>query len=336
MRSARKALATVVAVALLAGLGGCGGGGETEEAQPLPPVPKEMDITLDGYPSAQNVGVLMAEKRGYFDDVGLEIWVRTPQSRVRPLPYVVGGEVALAISRQPQVVLAGEKGAPVVAFGSLVSESTTAMIWLGKSKIDGVGDLKGKTIAFTGLSFEKGLLESVLARAGLTLDDVKVERADYELVPALVSGRADAILGAGNLEGAELEARGLKPVVTPVTSLGIPSYDELVLIARPELVAEDPRSIRSFMAAVAKGTAAAIEDPKAAATAVEQSVGSNSDLGRKEIEAGVEATLPLLSEDGYMDPEQGEELIDWMRGEGMIQDTVPLSELFTNEYLLQP
>jgi putative hydroxymethylpyrimidine transport system substrate-binding protein len=335
MRAIRKTMAMAAVLAVSAGLGGCGEGSETEKAQPLPPVPKEMDITLDGYPSAQNVGVLMAEKRGYFDDAGLEIWVRTPQSRVRPLPYVVGGEVDLAISHQPQVVLAGEKGVPVVAFGSLISEPTAAMIWLEKSKIGGIGDMRGKTIAITGLSFEKDLLESVLAQANLTLDDVKVERADYELVPALVSGRADAILGSGNLEGAELESRGLKPVVTPVTSLGVPSYDELVLIARPELVAEDPRSIRSFMAAVAKGTAAAIEDPRAAATAVEQSVGSNPDLGRKEIEAGVEATLPLLSEDGYMDPDQGEGLIDWMQTEGMIQDEVPESELFSNDFLPQ-
>jgi putative hydroxymethylpyrimidine transport system substrate-binding protein len=333
MEAIRKML-TVAAVAVLATVAsGCGEGSETEEAKPAPLLSKEMDITLDGYPSAQNVGVLMAEKRGYFDDVGLEIWVRTPQSRVRPLPYVAEGEVDLAISHQPQVVLAGDKGAPVVAFGSLISEPTAAMIWLEQSKIDGLDDLRGKTVAFTGLPFERSFLESALTQAGLTLDDVKLERADYELVPALVSGRADVILGSGNLEGAALESRGLKPVVTPVTSLGVPAYDELVLIARPELLAKDPRSIRSFMSAVARGTAAAIEDPKAAASVIATSVGSNPDLSRKAIEAEVEATLPLLSEGGYMDPEQASALIDWMGEKGMVGGEVPRSELFRDEFL---
>lgn len=336
MRTIREALALAAVLALSSGLGGCGEGGGTEEAKLPPPLPKKLDITLDGYPGAQNVGVLMAEKLGYFDDARLEVWIRTPQSRVRPLPYVAEREVDLAITHQPQVVLAGEKGAPVVAFGNLVSEPTSAMIWLGKSKIDGIGDLKGKTVAITGLTFEKAFLESVLAGAGLTLDDVKVERADYELVPALVSGRADAILGSGNLEGAKLESRGLKPVVTPVTSLGIPSYDELVLIARPELLAEDPRSIRSFIAAVARGTAAAGEDPRAATEAIEGSIGANGDASRKATEAEVEATLPLLSAAGYMDPGQAGTLIDWMREEGMIQGSVSPSAVLTNEYLPQP
>jgi putative hydroxymethylpyrimidine transport system substrate-binding protein len=295
MKASRKMLAVTVALAV--GIGGCGEDGETETAKLPPPEPKELDITLDGYPSAQNVGILIAEQRGYFEDVGLEIWPRTPQSRLRPLPYVAEGEVDLAISHQPQVELAKEKGTPVAPFGSLIEEPTAAMIWLEGSKIGGIADLKGKTVAITGLSFEMDFLESILARAGLTLDDVKVERADYDLVPALVKGRADAILGSSNLEGVELESRGLDPLVTPVTALGVPPYDELVLIAQPDLLAEDPRSIRSFIRAVARGTAAAIADPKAAATVIERSIGANPDSSRKVTEAQLEATLPLLSED---------------------------------------
>jgi putative hydroxymethylpyrimidine transport system substrate-binding protein len=299
VRAIRVIVAVAVAVALSAGLGGCGEGGETESVK-LPPLePRELDITLDGYPSAQNVGILVAEQRGYFDDVGLDIWVRTPQSRVRPLPYVAEGEVALAVSHRPQVELAQEKDAPVVAFGSLISQPTAAMIWLEKSKIGGIADLKGKTVAVTGLPFEMDFLQSILARADLTLDDVKVERSDYYLVPALVQGRADAILGSSNLEGAELEARKLDPVVTPVTDLGIPAYEELVLITRSDRLAKEPRAIRIFMKAVERGTAAAIEDPGAAAAAIEESIGAKPDSSRKVTEAQLEATLPLLSADAY-------------------------------------
>lgn len=294
----RRLLTAVAAAALLAGVGGCGESGETGTVK-LPPLePRELDITLDGYPSAQNVGILMAEQRGYFDELGLDVWVRTPGSRLSPLRYVAEGEVALAVSHEPQVVLAREKGAPITAFGSLVQEPTAAMIWLGKSKIDGVADLEGKTVAITGLPFERSFLQDILAGAGLSLDDVKVERADYDLVPALVKGRADAILGSGNLEGAELESRGLDPVVTPVTDLGISPYEELVLITRSDRLAREPRSIRSFMKAVERGAAAAIEDPRAAAEAIEGSVGANPDSSRKVTEAQVEATLPLLAGTG--------------------------------------
>jgi putative hydroxymethylpyrimidine transport system substrate-binding protein len=295
MRTIRWALAIVAAIVLPISLGGCGGGGETESANPLPLAPRELDITLDGYPSAQNVGILMAEERGYFEEAGLEVWVRTPVSRLNPLRYVAEGEVALAVSHQPQVELAQEKDAPVIAVGSLVPEPTAAMIWLKKSKIADIADLKGKTIAFTGLPFERDMLEEILVGAGLTLDDVRLQRADYDLVPALVSGRADAILGSSNMEGAELEARGLGPVVTQVTDLGIPAYEELVLIARPDRLAREQRAIRSFVKAVERGTAAAIEDPRAAAAAIEGGVGAKPDSSRNVTEAQLEATLPLLS-----------------------------------------
>jgi ABC-type nitrate/sulfonate/bicarbonate transport system substrate-binding protein len=72
------------------------------------------------------------------------------------------------------------------------------------------------------------------------------------LVSALLSGRADAIFGGSwNVEGIELESRGAEPVITRIQDLGIPDYEELVMVARSDLVADDPRLIRDFMSAVA-------------------------------------------------------------------------------------
>jgi putative hydroxymethylpyrimidine transport system substrate-binding protein len=275
----------------------------------------------------------MAYQRGYFDDVGLRVWIRTPAGRTRPVRYVAEREVALAVSHQPEVALAQGKGVPVTSFGSLIQRPTAAMIWLRKSQIDGIADLKGKTIALTGLSFEKSFLEALLARAGLTLDDVKVTVADYDLVPTLVRGDADAIFGSWNVEGEELKAQGKKPVITKVESLGAPSYDELVLIARPDRLAADPQLIEDFMSALARGTAAAVKDPKAATRTIEHSIGANPDLDPKATKAAVDATLPLLSRDAYMDPGQAERLLGWMQEEGMLQQAPPVAELLTNELL---
>ena len=310
----RRIVWVIAAAALLVGVIGCGGEEDADTfTVDIPPTPKEVDITLDGYPGPENVGILMAQQRGYFEKVGLDVWIRTPVSRLRPLPYVVEREVALSVSHQPQVVMAQEKGAPIEAFGSLISEPTAALIWLEQAEVDDIADLKGKTIAITGLPFEESFLEAALAQAGLGLGDVKVIRADYDLLPTLVKGRADAIMGSWNIEGAELEARGLQPVVTRVEDLGIPPYDELVLIARSERVDGEPGRIRSFMAALARGTAAAVEDPEAAARLIARQQGEKPG---KALKAAVEATLPLLSESGSVSPD--EELVDWMREEGML------------------
>jgi len=276
----------------------------------------------------------MAESLGYFEEANLRVVTFRPATPSRPVEYVVGGTDDIGISHEPQVVLAKEKGAPIVALGSLISQPTMAMIWLDGSKIRNIADLKGKTIAIPGLSFQEQFLKSYLARGGLTLHDVKVKRVWYNLVPRLVEGRVDAIFGADwNAEGVQLEARGLHPVITRVQSLGFPSYDELVVIVRSDRLAEDPRAYRAFMSAVARGTAAAIENPKETVEVLENDINANPDRSKRATEAEVKATLPMISKTGYMSSEEANGLMDWMREEGMIRRTWPASELFNNEYL---
>lgn len=322
------ALGLAAASALLAG---CGGGTETA-GPPVDPF-RRIVVTLDGSYTAENAGLLMAWKLGYFDDVDLGVDLRNPVLPDRPIQYVAERSVDLAISHQPQVALAKEKGIPIVAVGNVISRPTAALIWLKKSGIERIADLRGKTIGFYGLSFERGLLQSVLARAGLTLADVKVERVEYETVPALVNGRVDAVIGSWNVEGVKLESRGLHPVVTRMQSLGVPAYDELVVIARPDRLRKDPQLISDFMSAAARGTAAAIEDPAAAAAAI---VEEGEEVDRKAIEATVEATRPLFSRSGRMSLEQADRLVAWMREEGLLQRSLPASVLLTNSYLPRP
>lgn len=331
MRIGRWIVAASCAVLLPAG---CGGGDEDAETVPRRPPPvREVRLTLEGKAGPENVAVLMAESMGFFADVGLRAVIANPIRPWRPVPYVAEGTDDLGLAQQPQVVLAKGKGAPVIAVGGLVSQPTTAMIWLARSKIRDLADLEGKTIAVPGVQFQKELLRSMLAGAGLTLADVEVKTVGYELVPALLGGRADAIFGGSwNVEGIELESRGAKPVVTRVQDLNVPAYENLVVVARTDLVAEDPRLVRDFMQAVARGAEATIEDPEAAVDAIQQSVAANPETSRAATEAQVRATLPLLSESGSMDPDQAGDLVEWMYDQGMIRQQVPVSELLSNDY----
>lgn len=313
----------VVGLAIL--LAGCGEGSSADTADTNakpPPEPKlrEVPMTLDGTFGPENAAIPMAIQEGYFEDVGLNLHAMVPSPPSRPVKYVIERVVDVAVSHEPQVVMAQASGRPVVALGSLVAEPTMAMIWLQESKIDGVADLKGKTIAIPGAPFQEKLLEAVLRQAGLTLADVKLDVVEHKLLPALVSGRADAIFGgSGNVEGEELEVRGLKPVVTPVTELGVPSYDELVVIARPDAVAKDPELYRRIMAAIRRGTAAAIADPEGATEAIITGLdGEGYPVNRRAIEAGLAATSPLLTPGERLDRKQKSELADWMRREGLL------------------
>jgi len=296
-------------------------------------------LTLSGWEGPETAGIFMAEKRDYFADAGLTVTILSPELPTRPVRYVVEGMDDIGVVQQPQVALATEKGKPIVAVGSLVPRPTDTMIWLRSSKIDGVADLRGKTIAIPGVPFQKGILQSVLARAGLTLEDVTVRGVGYNLAPELASGRVDAIFGGSeNVEGLALESQGLDPVITPVSALGIPPYEELVFIARADCVDKHPQAIRRFLAAVRRGTAAAAEDPVETARGLAASFEANPELSRGDMEVAVKATLPLLSRTGRMSLPQANRLVGWMGGQellgqGFLDRKVPASEWLTNEYV---
>lgn len=332
-RSSTAALLAALAIlALSLGLTACGEKDEDVrgEAQPF-------SLTLDFYPNPDHAGIYMAEKLGYFDDAGLDVEIQTPSDPAAPIKLLAAGRTDLAISYEPEVVLANEKDLDVVAVGALVNRPLTSMIWLKKSGIGGIAGLRGKTIATAGIPYQDAYLKTILARAGLTPSNVQSVNVGFGLLPAILSDRAEAMLGGfRNVEGVDLRLRGKEPVVTPVDRLGVPTYDELVLVARGESLDEDPEAIRLFLAALARGSAAAAADPEATTKALLE---ANPDLEPKLTRAEVAATLPLLDPPrkgrpyGYMDPVRWRAFVGWMRDNGQIESLPPIAALLSNAYL---
>ena len=126
--------------------------------------PTPFTLTLDFYPNPDHAGIYMAEKLGYFDDAGLDVSIQTPSDPAAPTKLVAAGQSDLAISYEPEVLLANEKGLDVIAIGALVDSPLTSMIWLAKSGIGGIAGLRGKTIATAGIPYQDAYLQTILAR----------------------------------------------------------------------------------------------------------------------------------------------------------------------------
>ncbi len=334
MKLPRRQLLVLIATlaALILGLAACGEKSEDVEGEAEP-----FALTLDFYPNPDHAGIYMAQKLGYFADAGLEVEIQTPSDPAAPIKQVAAGRTDLAISYEPEVLLAHEQGLDVIAAGALVDRPLTSMIWLKKSGIGGVAGLRGKTVATAGIPYQDAYLKTILARAQLTPSDVKTVNVGFGLLPAILGGQADAMLGGfRNVEGVDLRVRGKDPVVTAVDELGVPTYNELVFVAQGERLEEDSEAIRLFLAAVARGTAVAVEKPNAATKALLE---ANPDLDPKLTEAEVKATLPLLRSSaegqpyGYMDPAQWATFIGWMRDNELISSLPASAEVLSNSYL---
>jgi putative hydroxymethylpyrimidine transport system substrate-binding protein len=296
----------------------------------------DIAVTLDADANAENIGVLMAQAEGFYEDVGLRVFTGGPKNPARAVKYVALGIDEIAVAQQPQVLLAEEEegGASLLAIGSVIEQNNAAMIWLSESGIGDVANLAGKTIGIPGVPFQEDFLEKVLARAGLTLEDVTVKRTNYRSVDALLEKRVDALFGVTwNNEGAALEARGAEPVVTRARSLGLPNYEELVVIAPARCVAAHPAVYRDFMTAVTRGMEAVRSHPAQAMNLIKQNYGLDPRFRMSDVRASVKATLPLLADDPHMDLARMERVADWMYGQEILERKPRIDELLTNDYV---
>ena len=78
----------------------------------------------------------MAEKEGFFKEAGLEVAINSPSDPSAPLKEVAAGRADLAITYEPEVMLAHEKGLDVVAVAALVNRPLTSLMWLKRNRRD--------------------------------------------------------------------------------------------------------------------------------------------------------------------------------------------------------
>jgi putative hydroxymethylpyrimidine transport system substrate-binding protein len=334
-RGIRRALPVVAALALLAA--GCAGarGGAARDGEGRASV----SLSLDWTPNPDHVGLYYAQQHGDFQRAGLRVTMRAPSDPSAPIKLVGLNQVDLAISYQPDLFLASPKRPPVKAVAALVPVPLNSLIALGGSGVTSPAALRGRKVGITGIPTDDATLTTLLRSGGVERGDVRTVSVGFNLVTSLLSHKVDAILGGyRNVEGIQIEQEtGTRPVVLPVDRLGVPSYDELVVVANAKRLDSDPAyaaKVRRFLGALRQGTTAAIADPDGAVAVMRQATSYETPFLR----ASVPATLGLLrpaggAPVGCMDAAAWRSYGEWMHRTGLLPGPVDGASLMTNAYL---
>ncbi len=328
----RRAAALCAAVVLALLAGACG-----EREEPLGPGDAErFDLLLDFFPNADHAGIYAAESGDHFADVGLDVRIRAPSDPSAPIKQVAAGRVDLAISYTPEVLRARSQGLRVVSVAALVQKPLSSLISLPKAGIRTPEDLEGKTVGTAGIDYQSAYLKAILKRAGIESGGVEERNVGFDLSPALLTGKVDAVLGAFyNYEGVDLRLRKKDPRIIRVDQAGIPPYDELVLVANESSLEKNGDRIRAFIGALARGTRDLQRD---ADSGVEALLRANRELDEELQRAVVAETLPVFAPPrgkpyGFHDPKEWDEFTSFLRETGALEDFVAPGEAYTNEYL---
>jgi putative hydroxymethylpyrimidine transport system substrate-binding protein len=279
---------------LLASLALAACGAKTDTLKPTSANSQSLSLMLDWLPNADHVGLYQALADGGFKAAGLNVSVHVPANPATPLQLLQAGKVDLAISYEPELLLARDKGAPLVAIGAIVQRPLTSIISLRSKHITSPAQLRGRTVGDAGIPYQHAYLQTILKHAGVPTSSVKEVNVGSNLVGSMLSGRVGATLGAyWNYEAIQLQQAGKHPNVIHVENAGIPDYDELVLVTTEKALANanTTSELRRFIQALGRGYQAVRANPQAGINAL---TSANPSLSAKLQQASVAATLPAF------------------------------------------
>jgi putative hydroxymethylpyrimidine transport system substrate-binding protein len=250
---------------------------------------------------------------------------------------VAAGKIDAAISYEPELLLARNKGLPLVSVAALVQEPLTSIVSLGSKHITTPAKLRGKIVGDAGIPYQHAYLTTILSHAGVPAKSVKEINVGADLLPAMLSGKVDATLGAyWNVEAVQLARMHKHPNVIRMNQVGVPNYDELVLVVRANEINERIDLVRRLVQSMARGYDAVRRNPQAA---VQNLVKANPSLDPKLQLASVRATLPAFFSSnrknpwGWMDPTQWNSYGQWMLNQHLITSVNAITDASTNELL---
>ena len=226
-----SALAPSLAVAVVAA--GCGEKQESTRAGDA----EQLDLALDFYVNPDHAGIYTALERGYFDEAGLDVEPQVPSDPSAPIKQVAAGRADLAISYEPEVLLARDQGLDVVAVAALVAGPLTSLISLPGGRDREAGrPARARRSRPPGIPYQAAYLETILDGAGLSTRRRRAESTSASTCCRRCSRAAPTRCSAASStsRASTSPSAALDPRVVPVDELGIPTYDELVLVASAE------------------------------------------------------------------------------------------------------
>ena len=299
--------------------------------------PQKASLRLKWLPQAQFAGFYVAAAKGYYKAEGIDLTINPGGPNLLAENLVATGSDTFGLSGGTDSVFAArDKGLPIVCIG--VAHQLTPFVFVTRKDgpVKTIQDFKGKTVTtwFTGANF---VLSGMLAKAGITADDLKIQPQQVSVTP-FVDGSVDVITATYYNELYTIESRmpkdSLKTFVAEDYGITFPRD---TLIVSEQTAKDKPALVKGFLRASIKGWKEAFADPKGAVDTV-MAIAPTLDRAQQEFQLAEVKRLMIAGKAGadglfWIDPDAIKSAHDFFLQYKVISKPVDLKAAFDPSFL---
>ena len=329
----KKIVAIIMSLMMLFSLTACGKGDSDSKKGDL----TKITFVLDWTPNTNHTGLYVADKLGYFEEVGIQVEiVQPPEDGAEVL--VASGEAQFGVSFQDSMApaLTGDNPLPITAVAAIIQHNTSGIISRKGEGMDTPKGMEGHSYSTWNGPIELATLEQVVETDGGDFSKVElIPSTVTDEVSALKTNSTDSIWIFYAWAGVKTELEGLETDYFAFADIDpVFDYYTPVIIAGNEFLEENSDTAKAFLEALTKGYEYAIENPEEAADILCEAV---PELDKELVLASQQYLASQYQADaskwGYIEPSRWNNFYNWLNENDLVETDIPENTGFSNDYL---
>jgi len=330
--------ALLLLLAAAAALSGCGSGAAAAAAtgaSAAAPEVATVTLIMDWVPWVLDIPVDVAQEKGFYAGHGLTVKQTLPAGATDVAKFVSVGRAQFGLYYAPDTLMAVQEGAPLLSVASLMSHAPVGMAMAPGVHAASPADLAGTTAGVVMIPSTRASFTTMLKAGGVDPGAVKVADPGFDLVAPLLAGKYQSVAVTEFGELVQADATGQKLDYLDFRDWGTPDYAFLNVLTQQGFAAENPATVRAFVAATLQGLDWAVAHPE---EAVAIYVARHPELKSDLLLAQWKAAIPSMASgagvtSGLQDVAGWDHLDQWMVTTDQLTKPVDVTGAVSNEYL---
>jgi putative hydroxymethylpyrimidine transport system substrate-binding protein len=278
---------------------------------------------LDWFPNVDHLPIYVAQQRGLFRAEGLDLKILSPSDTTDALKLAAAGKVDMAVSYEPQTIIAAARRLNVVAVGRLVEHPLTTLLYLKSKGFTHPRDLSGKRIGYTVPGLMDVLLSAFARINGI--DAYEPVNVGFAIAQSLAADKVDAVMGPfKTYETVQMGLKGYETAFFELERWGVPDYDELIFVCGRSFLEAHAQIVSGFVNAVARAIEETRQDPERALALYLDAV---PEADRRIETEAFRLTRPYYASHQRLEPKRWQTFADFALRYKLIEKPVTVSDI---------